>query len=340
MDFSAAASWIIVPIQIFFLDLLLGADNAVVIAMACRSLPPQDASKAVFLGTGGAIVLRLILTIAAGFLFTAPYLKLAGALILLVIAMNLLELEEPGELEVLTNAARSSPSTRGNLWSAVLLIVVVDATMSLDNVVSIAAIARGNIWLLAAGVLFSIPVLMSGSLILADLLQRHPALVTAGCGLLGWVAGGMAVDDPAIAGWASVNAPALGAIAPALGAAYVLAQARFLAGDRQRSRKAGGERPPRSGQKAPRPLPARALAAPASVDRSLRTSERAETAMREERAAPRAPDSPSQREAPAGLARPRNRREDRMVMIGLIFLAALAGGMIAFVAYLDNLYMR
>jgi len=340
MDFSAVASWIIVPIQIFFLDLLLGADNAVVIAMACRSLPAKDRPKAVLLGTGGAIVFRFILTIAAGFLLTAPYLKLAGALILLIISMNLVEREEPAELEVLADAARSSPSPRGGLWSAALLIIVVDATMSLDNVVSIAAIARGNVWLLAAGVLFSIPVLMSGSLMLADLLRRYPVFVTAGCGLLGWVAGGMAVDDPAIASWANSNAPALVAMAPALGAAYVLVQARFMARERQRSGQAVVARAPRSAQKAASPFPVRAVASPASADRLPKTSGRPETAGREQRTAPRAPDGPSEQEAALGPASPRNGREERMVMIGLILLAAFAGGMIALVAYLDNLYMQ
>lgn len=333
MDFGAAASWIIIPIQIFFLDLLLGADNAVVIAMACRSLRPDDTRKAVFLGTGGAILLRFLMTIAAGSLLRAPYLKMGGALVLLVIALNLIVQDEVGELDGLANAAPSSTSARGSLWSAALLIVVVDATMSLDNVVALAAIARGNIWLLAAGVLFSIPVLVSGSLILANLLQSYPALVAAGCGVLGWVAGDMAIADPAIADWANARAPALVLLAPVLGAAYVLVQARFVAQDRQKSAKANVPR-------APRPLPAPALVSPASVGRLLKSSGRTETAGREKRAASRAPDGPSEQEAATALARPRDGQEERMVMIGLILLAVLAGGMIALVAYLDSLYMR
>ncbi len=340
MDFSAAASWIVVPIQIFFLDLLLGADNAVVIAMACRTLPPRDVSKAVLLGTAGAIVFRFILTVAAGFLFTAPYLKLAGAVILLVIAMNLLELEQPGELDVLSDGARASRPARSGLWSAVLLILVVDATMSLDNVVAIAAIARGNLWLLALGVLFSIPVLMSGSLVLADLLKRYPLLVIAGCALLGWVAGSMAVDDPAIAGWANVNAPALVAMAPALGAAFVLAQALFLARDRQRTGRTMPARAPEAGKKTASPISAPEPVSPAPVVRLLETSARAAPASEAKRAAPRAADKPRAPKATGGLARAGNGREERMVMIGLILLTALAGAMIALVVYLDNLSVR
>ncbi len=273
------------------------------------------------------------MTIAAGSLLSAPYLKMGGALVLLVIALNLIVQDEAGELDGLANAAPSSPSARGSLWSAALLIVVVDATMSLDNVVALAAIARGNIWLLAAGVLFSIPVLVSGSLILANLLQSYPALVTAGCGVLGWVAGDMAIADPAIADWANARAPALVLLAPVLGAAYVLVQARFMAQDRQKSAKTNVPR-------APTPLPAPALISTASVGRLLKTSGRTGTAGREKRAASRAPDGPSEQEAATGPARPRKGREERIVMIGLILLAALAGGMIALVAYLDNLNMQ
>lgn len=341
MDFSAVASWIVIPIQIFFLDLLLGADNAVAIAMACRSLRRDDKRKAVLLGTGGAIGFRLAMTIAAGFLLTVPYLKLAGAVILLVIAMNLIEQEEPGELAVLADAACSSPSARRGLWSAALLIVVVDATMSLDNIVAIAAIARGNIWLLAAGALFSMPVLMSGSLILANLLQNYPALVTAGCGLLGWIAGDMAIADPAIADWVAVNAPALVLIAPALGAAYVLVHARFMAEDRQGNARAHVARAPRPIQKAQRAfLPARPPASPASADRLPKISGKDETAGRETRAAPRVLDSASQRqEAAGGLARDRDARDDRIVLIGLILLSIMVCG-IGYVIYLKSVFMR
>jgi YjbE family integral membrane protein len=341
MDFSAAGSWIIIPIQIFFLDLLLGADNAVVIAMACRSLRPDDTRKAIFIGTGGAVLFRFVMTISAVWLLAAPFVKLGGALILVVIALNLIAQDQSGELDGLASAAPSSASARGGLWSAALLIVVVDATMSLDNVVALAAIARGNMWLLAAGVLFSIPVLMSGSLILANLLQRYPALVTVGCGVLGWVAGGMAVDDPAIAGWANINAPALIAMAPALGAAYVLVQARLMARGRPTSGKtAPVARTPLFAKNSPSPSAARALASTSSVDRLLKTAGRAETASREKRAAPHTSNGSSDRETSPEFASPRGVREDRLVMIGLILLAALAGGMIALVAYLDNLNMQ
>jgi YjbE family integral membrane protein len=229
MDAGAAAPWIVIPIQIIFIDLLLGADNAVVIAMACRTLRPEDTRKAILFGTGGAIVLRFVLTVLAGFLFTAPYIRLAGAAILFVIAVSLLKFREPNEATATPDPSNAAGAPGGGLRGAVLLILIVDTAMSLDNVVAIAAVARGDIWLLALGVLFSIPLLMSGSLVLANLLKRHPPLTVAGCALLGWVAGGMAAEDRAIAGWLHAHAPTFAALAPALGAACVLAWTLGLA---------------------------------------------------------------------------------------------------------------
>jgi YjbE family integral membrane protein len=225
MDLSAVAPWIVIPIQIIFIDLLLGADNAVVIAMACRTLQPEETRKAILFGTGGAIVLRFVLTVLAGFLFTTPYIRLVGGALLFIIALNLLKIR-PSSDPVVAPAAPGAP--RRGLGAAVLLILIVDTAMSLDNVVAIAGVARGNVWLLALGVLFSIPLLMSGSLILANLLKRFPELIVAGCGLLGWVAAGMAVEDRAVAGWLDAHAPRLVTLAPALGAACVLAWALWL----------------------------------------------------------------------------------------------------------------
>ena len=194
MDFGDGAAWLVIPVQIFFVDLLLGADNALLIALACRSLGPEDARKAIVFGAGGAILLRLVLTVLASSLLALPLVKLVGAWLLIVIALNV-------TAEHASNGGEDRPSSfaRGDLWSAATVIVVADAAMSLDNVVALAAIARGNFWLLAAGVAFSIPVLAYGGLILTTLLKNAPGLVAIGAALLGWIAGDMAVSDPLVA---------------------------------------------------------------------------------------------------------------------------------------------
>jgi YjbE family integral membrane protein len=221
MTFAAVAAWLAIPIQIFVVDLLLGADNALLIAVACRGLSREDARRAAFIGSGGAIALRLALTMIATSLLTTPLVKLVGAWALIVIALNVAEGNTRPEPTRLPGAARA------DLWAAAMGIVVADAAMSIDNVVALAAIARGNFWLLAAGVALSIPVLAYGGLILSSALRRAPWLVTLGAALLGWIAGSMAVSDPLFGDWVSRNAPGLAAIAPVLGAAFVFFNGRL-----------------------------------------------------------------------------------------------------------------
>ena len=167
MDLSAGAAWFVIPLQIFVVDLLLGADNALLIAVACNGLDARDVRRAATIGAGGAIVLRLLLATVAASLLTVPLVKLIGAWALIVIALNVsadckhaLPTREPG-------------AARRDLWAAATAIVVADAVMSLDNVVALAAIARGNFWLLAAGVVLSIPVLAYGGLILSAAAARR-----------------------------------------------------------------------------------------------------------------------------------------------------------------------
>ncbi len=216
MEFGDGAAWLVIPVQIFFVDLMLGADNALLIALACRSLGREETRKAILLGTAGAIALRLVLTVLASSLLAVPLVKLAGAWLLIVIALNVSAERGPRE-----GADHSEAAASDDLWTAATISVVADAAMSLDNVVALAAIARGNFWLLAAGVAFSIPVLAYGGLILSTLVRNAPGLVAVGAALLGWVAGDMAVSDALVAHWANVEAPGLVALAPALGAAYV-----------------------------------------------------------------------------------------------------------------------
>ena len=304
MDFGAGAAWLVIPAEIFFVDLLLGADNALLIALACRSLGPKETRQAILLGTGGAILLRLVLTLLASSLLALPLVKLAGAWLLIVIALNVTA--EPGSDE---GEDRSFALARGDLRSAATIIVVADAAMSLDNVVALAAIARGDFWLLLAGVALSIPVLAYGGLILSTLLANAPALIAIGAALLGWIAGDMAVSDPLIADWANLNAPGLVAIAPALGAAFV-----FLRGGST------------SGGVAPHPAPPRAVkpAAPAAL---LPQPPRPEAPALE----PPEPRAPSEPEfAPSA-------REDHVAVIGVLILAAVAGLALLVVSYLDSL---
>ncbi len=306
MEFGDGAAWLVIPVQIFFIDLLLGADNALLIALACRSLGPEDTHKAILLGTSGAILLRLVLTVLASSLLALPLVKLAGAWLLIVIALNV-----TAELGSHDGEDRPSSLTRGDLWSAATVIVVADSAMSLDNVVALAAIARGNFWLLAAGVALSIPVLAYGGLILTTLLESAPGLVAIGAALLGWIAGDMAVSDPLLADWANLNAPGLVAIAPAIGAAFV-----FFNGW-------STPRPP-APRPFPRPAPPRAAKPAAPAPAPPRSS-----APSFEPPEPRAPSEPSP--APAS-------PEDRVAVIGVLILAAIAGLVLMVVSYLDSLY--
>jgi YjbE family integral membrane protein len=333
--------WIIIPIQIFFLDLLLGADNAVVIGMACRSLQVGDIRKAVFLGSCGAIVFRLLLTVGASFLLTVPYVRLAGAFALMVIAINVSEQVEQDQSGLVVGATAPPPVARGNIWSAMLLIILVDAAMSLDNIVALAVVARGNIWLLAAGVVFSIPVLVFGGVILVRLLQRLPVLVTLGSSLLGWIAGDMAISDPVLADWANAQAPALVLMAPVLGAVFVFVQTRFAAADRKtlgnvqhapQPELAKGLRKGFAGRLPPPPVDGgRARKIPAKIDAEVLVPMAedhglgASAPMRQDPTTPTAPEG--------------NTRDDRIMLIGLLLVTTIVGGLIGCVIYLNSVYM-
>jgi YjbE family integral membrane protein len=209
------SNWLFLTLQIVIVDLLLGADNALVIALACRSLAPRDMRRAATVGISGAIVFRLVMTILATSLLAIPLVKIVAAMVLTMIAMNI----SGGGLDAPpANRRRGGPS---ELWAAAAVIVVADAAMSIDNVVALAAIARGNFWLLVTGVALSLPILGFGGMLLHNWLGRAPGLVALGAALLGWIAGDMAISDPAVAPWANANTPGLVAIAPALGAAFV-----------------------------------------------------------------------------------------------------------------------
>ena len=221
-------------LQICLIDLLLAGDNAVVIALACRGLPPRLWRRAVWFGTGAALVLRIALTAGAALMLNVPFLKLVGAALLLVIAVRLVA-EEPSPDAELDAAGRQY-----DLWKAITTIIVADTVMSLDNVLAVAAASRGSFWLLAFGLGLSVPILIFGSMGVARMLDRFPILIQAGAALLGWVAGDTAVSDPAIASWIDREATLFAQLAAPIGAACVLIHGRLARRWGTRGGAAGG----------------------------------------------------------------------------------------------------
>jgi YjbE family integral membrane protein len=206
--------------QIILVNIVLSGDNAVVIALAARSLPPHQQKQAVMWGSGAAVVMRIVLTIVAVELLRLPYLKLVGAVLLLWIAIQLLVPEEEG--------ADGEP-VASTMAAAIKTILIADLVMSLDNVIAVAAAAKGNLVLLIVGLAISIPLVVFGATLLLKLMERFPIIITAGAALLGWVAGEMAVTDPSIRDWVDTSAAWLHWVGPALGVAMVLAAGKWMA---------------------------------------------------------------------------------------------------------------
>jgi YjbE family integral membrane protein len=215
-----AAFWVAL-LQIIWINILLSGDNAVVIALACRSLPPRQQRWGIILGTLPAIVLRIIFAIVITYLMEIPWLKVIGGLLLFWIAVKMLQSEEGGHEDGDGGAA--------SLWAAVRTIVVADAVMSLDNVIAIAAAARGDLVLLVIGLCISMPLVIFGSAVLLKVLTRFPILVWAGAALLGWIAGEVMASDPGVAPWIDAHAHYLHQAAPAAGAALVVLLGLLLA---------------------------------------------------------------------------------------------------------------
>ena len=193
MDLTSAAFWAALG-SIILTNVVLSGDNAVVIALAARSLPPQQQGKAIFWGSAAAIVLRIVLTLVAVQLLQLPYLKIIGALLLFWIGIQLL-LEEEDEVE-----DGKAPEQKG-MMSAVRTILIADLVMSLDNVLAVAAAAKDSVTLLILGLGISIPLIIFGSTLLLKLMERFPIIITLGGALLGYLAGEMLVTDPAVATW-------------------------------------------------------------------------------------------------------------------------------------------
>lgn len=175
--------------QIIWIDLLLSGDNAVVIALACRSLPENQRKIGIFLGAGAAVLLRIGFAYIITQLLGIPFLKAAGGLLLFWIALKLLHGDD--------HASEKNIKESNHLFSAVVTIAIADAVMSLDNVVAIAAIAKDNYWLFIFGLALSIPLIVVGASLITKLIQRFPIFVWAGAAILGWVAGEIIASDEA-----------------------------------------------------------------------------------------------------------------------------------------------
>ncbi|MBI4207552.1 MAG: TerC family protein [Betaproteobacteria bacterium] len=207
-------------LTIIWVNIILSGDNAVVIALAARSLPPHQQKQAVFWGAGAAVAMRIVLTVVAVELLKFPYLKLIGGALLLWIAVKLL-IPEDDEGDGIESSA--------NLWGAIKTILIADLVMSLDNVIAVAAAAKGSLLLLILGLAISIPLVVFGATMLMRVMERWPIIITLGAAILGWVAGEMAVTDPVIAQWVDDNAGFLHWIAPAAGAVLVVIVGKRLA---------------------------------------------------------------------------------------------------------------
>jgi YjbE family integral membrane protein len=196
MDFFST-QFLLSLLQIVWIDILLSGDNAVVIALACRSLPPHQRRKGILLGAGTAVGLRIVFALIISYLLAVPYLRVIGGFLLFWIAVKLVVGEGEDDHDI---AATDS------LWKAVRTIAIADAVMSLDNVVAIAAASRGHPELFIFGLLLSIPLIMAGATLITNLITRFPLFVWAGAALLGYIAAEMIVTDPAVLDWLAGNA--------------------------------------------------------------------------------------------------------------------------------------
>ncbi len=224
LEFLTPAFWVAVG-QIILIDILLGGDNAVVIALACRGLPPKQRKMGIIYGTAGAILLRVILIAFALALLAIPYLKVVGGLLLIWIGVKLLMPQDEGD-------DHGNIQSSDKLWAAVKTVIVADLVMSVDNVLAIAGAAESagqhQLPLVIFGLLVSIPIIVAGSQIVLKLMDRFPIIITLGGMLLGWIAGQMMFTDPGLKPYLP-DAKTWEYIAAATGALLVLAIGKGLA---------------------------------------------------------------------------------------------------------------
>lgn len=187
--YGPVGAYVVQVLKIIGIDIVLAGDNAVVIALACRTLPPKQRMMGILLGAGAAILLRVMFTLVVQELLDINLLKLIGGLLLFWIAVKLLIAGDGGE-----TTGRSGAS----LWEAVRIVALADMVMSLDNVLAIAAAAHGDPWLIVFGLAVSIPLIVGGATLITNLLMQYPVLVWAGAALLGWIAGELIATEPVL----------------------------------------------------------------------------------------------------------------------------------------------
>ena len=218
MEYLQTADFWIGLLKIVWINIILSGDNAVVIAMAARSLPPQQQRTAVLFGSGAAVILRIALTVVAAKLLALPYLQIIGGALLLWIGTQLLSEEEEGE---------GQDKEYGSMLAAVRTILLADPVMSLDNVIAVAAAAQGSMVLLILGLAISIPLVIFGSTLMIKLMERFPIIVMLGAALIGWVGGETIVSDTILRDVLAVK-PWLHYAAAVAGAVFVVAVGRWL----------------------------------------------------------------------------------------------------------------
>ena len=219
MEFLQTADFWIGLFNIILINILLSGDNAVVIALAARTLPPKERKLALLYGSGAAVILRIMLTVVAAKLLELPFLQIIGGLLLLWIGVQLLAEDDDGE--------EGEAKEHSSLRSAMFTILVADLVMSLDNVIGVAAAAKGSMILLVLGLAISIPLIVFSSNIMMSLMARFPVIITLGAALIGWVSGEAVIHDTAIHDWVQ-ETPVLNYAVPALCAAFVVIVGKYL----------------------------------------------------------------------------------------------------------------
>jgi YjbE family integral membrane protein len=235
-DLSSAVFWAALW-KIIIANIILSGDNAVVIAMACHNLSDKYRKPAIFFGSAGAIVLRIVFCAVIGFLLAVPYLKLIGGLLLFWIGIKLVVEEEEG----------ADIKAHDNIWAAIWTIIVADAVMSLDNAIAIAAAAKGDFTLIVIGLVISIPIIIIGATLISAVLDRFPWLGLVGAALIGWIAGEVMAGDGrhdevdaagklvevvkpgTVAAWLDSTIPHAEMVCGALGAGFVIVLGLYLA---------------------------------------------------------------------------------------------------------------
>jgi YjbE family integral membrane protein len=212
MEFSP--EYLLAILKIIWIDLLLSGDNAVVIALACRSLPEKQRRWGILLGAGAAVGLRIIFALVISQVMLIPFLMTVGGLLLVWIAIKLLRGEDNDDHQIAAHT---------KLWKAVRTIAMADAVMSLDNVVAISAASGGDYWLFIFGLALSIPLIVVGASLITGLIKRFPIFIWAGAALLGWIAGEMIAKDKALHNLGLPHGDTAHYVAAVLGAAFVLA---------------------------------------------------------------------------------------------------------------------